>query len=448
LFNSHYRPHWRFDAHREINNMWISIYRFASRCALLSILYLPAYAISDSTETTAPRAITLDEAISKTLGQNPGLRAYGFQLDIKRGRLQQAGLAPNPELIVRVEDAMGTGEYQGFSNAETTISLGWVFERTLREHRISAAQASESVTVVDIEILRVDTAAETARRFLAVMANQARTQTAINAVELAEMTVKAAQRRVEVGLSPNADLARAQAELSYARLAVDDFEHELKTSRHLLAAQWGLNTPDFDRVQGDPFILPDAIPFQILQQQAEQNPEITRYLARQRLDEAELQLAKAERKPGWKGTFGMRRYENVNDVAFVTGFTVPLTLRNRNQGKITEALAVADQTLAETVAARVEIETTLYVFYEALQHSLHRANTLRNDVLPQIELALTETKSAYERGRYSYFDWRTVQAEMIEVQNKLIDASIDAHLNVIEMERLTGIRIAQAGSTP
>jgi len=428
--------------------MLISTYRLASSFILLSLLHLPAYAIAASAEAAAARSITLDQAIAETLERNPRLRASGFQQDIERGRIQQAGLTPNPELIVTVEDALGTGEYQGFSNAETTISLGWVFERKLPDHRVSAAQASESVSAVDIEILRVDTAAETARRFLTLMADQARTQTATDAVELAEMTVQVVQQRVEVGRSPNADLARARAGLSYSRLALDDNEHELQTSRHRLAAQWGLTAPDFARAAGDPYILPQVVPFQTLQQQAEQNPEISRYLARQRLDEAKLHLAEAELKPAWRGSLGVRRYENVNDVALVTGFTIPLTLRNRNQGKITEAHSVADQTVAETAAARVEIETTLYVFYAALQHSLHRANTLRNDVLPQIELALTETKSAYERGQYSYFDWRAVQAELISAQDALIDASVDAHRNVIEIERLTGVRFAQTRTAP
>ena len=133
-------------------------------------------------------------------------------------------------------------------------------------------------------------------------------------------------------------------------------------------------------------------------------------------------------------------------VALVAGFTIPLATRKSNQGRITEANAVIEQTLAETAAAKVNIETTLYVFYEALQHSLHRASSLRNDVLPRMEFALAETQTAYELGRYSYFDLRTVQAEIIEVQNALIEACIEAHRNVIEIERLTGVRVANAGT--
>jgi cobalt-zinc-cadmium efflux system outer membrane protein len=373
------------------------------------------------------------------------LLAHGYQLDIKRGRIQQASLPPNPELLVTVEDALGTGEYQGFISAETTVSLAWAFERAVREHRISVAQAGESLSAADIEILRVDIAAETALRFLTLMANQARAVTKKEAVDLAELTVRAVQRRVQAGRSPEADLARAQAELAFAVLAQEDIYHEIRTARHRLAAQWGTTEPDFERVLGNPYSFPSTLSFEDLKLQAEQNPQMKRYLTKQRLEEAELRLAEAQRKPGWRGVVGLRRFESTDDFALVTGVTIPLPMRNRNQGNIAEAHAVIEQTRAETAAAKVDIETTLYVIYEALQHSLHRANTLSNDVLPRLEFALAETQAAYELGRYGYFDWRAVQAELIAARNALIDASINVHRNVIEIERLTGVRITQTG---
>jgi cobalt-zinc-cadmium efflux system outer membrane protein len=425
--------------------MWVSIVRLAGGLAPLLCLSLP---FSVMANPSATENINLDQAVAQTLASNPQLQAFGYQLDIDRGHRQQAELAPNPELTVTVEDALGSGEYQGFDNAETTLSIGWVFERNIREHRASAALASESVTAVDIAILRVDSAAETARRFLEVLANQARAETSAAAVALAEQTVAAVQKRVEAGLAPGADLARARAELAYAGLTQEDNEHELATSRHLLAAQWGLTAPDFARADGNPYQLPATLPLPELQQRAEQNPEIQRYLAQQRLDEAVLRLAETQRKPGWRGSLGVRRYENVNDMALVTGFTIPLALKNRNQGNIAAAQAAADQTLAETAAAQVGIQTGLFVFHEALQHSLHRATTLRERVLPEIEQALEETRAAYESGRYSYFDWRAVQAELLAAQNELIDASVDAHRYVIEIERLAGVRFAQQGMNP
>jgi len=95
------------------------------------------------------------------------------------------------------------------------------------------------------------------------------------------------------------------------------------------------------------------------------------------------------------------------------------------------------------VAARVHLETQLYVLYESLQYSLHRAHVLRDRIIPLIESALSQTHDAYERGRYSYMEWGAVQSELIDARRELIAASIDSHRYVIEIERLTGTRVVK-----
>lgn len=425
--------------------MWVSTARLVCACSLLMVL--SASVRAESTSFSEADRITLDDAIANALERNPDLLAFGYQLDAGRGRVQQAGLAPNPELTIAIEDAVGTDDFRGIDSAETTISLAWALERGVRERRVDAARASASLSAVDAEILRVDVAAETARRFITLLANQARAVTVSEAVVLAEETVLAVTRRVESGGAPQADLARAEAELATTRLLQEDVEHELITARHRLAAQWGETAPNFAQVRGDPFVLPNTEPFAALRGRIEQNQDIARYLSTERLAEAELRLAEAQRKPAWQARVGVRRLESTDDHALVAGITIPLAVRNRNQGRIAEARAAISQSRAETTAARIRIETTLFVLYKALQHSLHHATTLQNEIIPRVESALAETRAAYERGRYSYLEWRTVQAELIDARRELIEASIDAHRQVIEIERLTGVRVAQPGTS-
>ena len=99
-------------------------------------------------------------------------------------------------------------------------------------------------------------------------------------------------------------------------------------------------------------------------------------------------------------------------------------------------------------AARVRIETELYVMYEKLQHSLHVTDALRGEIIPPLEHALVETRRAYKLGRYSYLELRIVQAELLDAHSKLIESGIDAHRNIIEIERLTGVRLTQTATTP
>ena len=99
-------------------------------------------------------------------------------------------------------------------------------------------------------------------------------------------------------------------------------------------------------------------------------------------------------------------------------------------------------------AVRVQIETQLFALYQELQHSLHVATTLRDEIVPRLELALLSTQSAYDAGRYGYFELRVVQTELLSARAELVEATIDAHRNVIEIERLTGTTVTSFQSQP
>jgi len=416
--------------------------------ACLFLLLFSAISFAESGLVTDGQMLSLNEAVVKTMVRNPGLLAFGQQLQAQDGRVLQAGLAPNPELSLTVENALGTGEFNGFDSAEATLSIAWVLERGVRQRRLDTARAGVSLLTVEADIMRLDAAAETARLFFACLSNQARMVSTGEAVQLAADTVKAIQKRVKAGKSPQADLSRAQAELARMKLNQEDIEHELLSASRRLAAQWGETEPGFTRVSGNLLTLPNTESFAILKARIDQNPDFSRFLSKQRLGEAELRLAEAQRKPNWRVSAGVRRHESFNDEALVANITIPLSLRNKNQGGIAEARANLAQTEAEAVAARIRIETSLFVIYQELQHSLHRAKTFRTEVIPRVEQAMSDTRSAYERGRYSYLEWRSVQEDLLTARSALVEASVDAHLNAIEIERLTGVRIAQPATSP
>ena len=406
----------------------------------LSIICLPVHAQNEPPENQV--AIDLSEAIARTVAKNPELSVLGYQIEAAEGMLQQAGLAPNPELSVVIEDALGTDEFSGVERAQTTITLAWMLERGKRQRRIEAANANVSLRTVDAEIMRLDVAAQTARLFLICLAYQGRLINSAEAVSQAQNTVAAVGVRVAAGRAPEADLARAEAELARTELVEEDYEHELLSAYRRLAAQWGQTQPDFNSVNGDLSLLPVAETFETLLVNVKRNPELARFMSQQRLYETELELVQARAKPNWRVYTGLRRFGDTNDIALVGGISIPLTVRNRNQGQISEARANLSSTEAETNAARIRVETSLYVLYQEFLHSLHLNKRLSEDVVPRLESALADTQRAYELGRYSYLEWSLVQAELLKANNDLLEASVDAHRIVIEIERLTGERFA------
>jgi cobalt-zinc-cadmium efflux system outer membrane protein len=413
---------------------------------VLSLLFSSSIS-AESLLLVDEHSISLNQAIAKTIEQNPELISFGYQIQVEQGLLKQAGMFSNPDLNVEIEDILGSGDFDGIDSAQTTISIGWALEQGVRKHKVDVARANVSLISNESEIMRVDKAAETAELYLACLTNQTRIINSRQAVELAKEIINAVQVRVTASKAPHAELARAKANLALKQLDLGDVEHDLMTSYRYLSAQWGEVVPQFKQVIGDIFQLPEIDSFEALKERLNQNSEYTRLLSQRRLNETELLLAKELSKPQWRVSAGVRRFESEDDQALVLGFTLPLTLRNRNQGQIAASNARLSKIDADTKAVNVKANAQLFALYTELQHSIHRATALNNVVIPSITQAVNDSHKAYERGRYSYLEWQVVQSELLDANKELIEATSNAHLFVIEIERLTGEKIATLSKT-
>ena len=399
-----------------------------------------AVAAQTAVAQTLP-SVTLDEALARTLDANPALAANGYRIDAAFGRFEQAGVAPNPVLDLAINDALGTDDFRGVRGVETTLSIIWSLERGVRLRQIDAARADISLREVEAQVMHLDAAAETARRFLACLAFQARLVNAAEAIRLAEQTVEAVRARVAAGGATQAELSRAEAGLVRAQLLEEDFEHELVSANHRLSEQWGETQPDFGRVVGYVQVLPAVEPLETLRSRVDANPDIAFFMTQRRLAEAELNVARARSRPDWQLRAGVRRFEATDDFAVVGEITVPVGTRDRYLGRIAETFADMARASGDARATRVRIETALFVLYQELLHDVAVAAILRDRLIPLLASALADTRRAYELGRSSYFDLSAVQSELLQARNELLETSIDAHGLVVEIERLTGVPI-------
>jgi cobalt-zinc-cadmium efflux system outer membrane protein len=389
------------------------------------------------------RRINLPQAINKTFAHNPELRVFSYALKAQSGRQLQASLAASPEMSFVVEDVLGSRNFKGMDSAQATLGIAWVLEGKVRQGYIDVASAGSSSLSKQADIKRLDAAAETARLYIIALANQARLNNAAKTAKLAQATVIAVKKRVAAGKAPAAELARARAELARRQLGHEDIEHELSSAIHVLAAQWGETQPGFTQVAGSIFNLPIIVPFETLKTRLAQSPEFTRLMSDKRLLQARLKLAESQSRPEWRVNLGVRHFETTNDQALVAGISIPFGERSRNRGRIVETRENLSQTQAKVDALKVRFETTLYVLSQELEHALHTVNAYSDNIIPQLEKALQETRRAYNLGRYGYLEWRSVQADLLDARSALVEASVNAHLKVIQIEHLTGVPVVQ-----
>jgi cobalt-zinc-cadmium efflux system outer membrane protein len=395
----------------------------------------------DGQSISLSEAINLEEAIKLTLNKHPELKAYQFRLMEQQGKVTQAKLSPKPVVSLMIEDAIGTGELGALDQAQTTLSVSWILDKRIKASRTYVANQGINVIEGEMAIKKLDVASQTAKYFIDVLAYQENTKIVTRAAQLATETVEELKKRVDVGQSPLAELYRAEAELSKRKLDIDDVKHELANAIQQLAAQWGSTIPNFKSVLGSFDAIPKLVSFGVLRREIRNNPNIKKYASIDRLKNAELKLAEEAAKSKWKFTSGLRRNERNNTFGLVAGVSIPFGGPNKNQGRISQAKAKISQNRVEEEATRINIETALFTVYQQLVHSIHQSEVLRTEVLPKFNLALTETRKAYEQGKYSYLEWLAVQNELIDAQTELLRAKLSIHYNKIELERLTGTQI-------
>lgn len=245
--------------------------------------------------------------------------------------------------------------------------------------------------------------------------------------------------------SPLAEGDRALVALERARNADAHAEHELQAVRYELAAAWGASQPDFGEAAADLYTLAPTGTYEELLLALDGTPDIARYLSEARLREAEIELALARRNPGVELGAGIRRDRAGDDTSLLLSFGMPLPIRDRNQGLITESRAQREAALAGHQAARVRARTQLYRHHQELLDRRREVGMLRERALPRMESALRHTEYAYERGRYSYLEWVDAQRELLDVKRDLIGAATQYHLTLIEIERLTGVAVSRGG---
>lgn len=405
------------------------------------ILIQAAYAtdVALATNNGPTGELSLGQAVEAALLHNPELAASAYEITAAEARITQAGLRPNPELAGQFENMFGTGEESGTQSLESTLSLSQVIELgNKRASRLNVASLDRDVAAIERQAQQLDVLAEVTRRFINVVAAQQAQTLARSATALTEQTLAAIVTRVQAARSPKAEQSRASIAVTRARIEQQQADSNLHSARRALAASWGARSADFVSAKADLFDLVPVKSFEDLSSRVQRNPDFLRFATEARLRDGELRLAQANARPNLNVSAGLRRFEATRDIALVAGFSVDLPVSNRNQGAIREAQARREQLRAQSQAALIRAEATLFSLYEELLAARSRVETLRGDAIPQAEAALDQSRVGYERGRFSYLELASAQQELLGLQTAAIEAAADYHQQLVEIERLTG----------
>jgi len=406
-------------------------------------------AVSKGRATDPNGPLDLDTAADLALMGHPDLARYVFDRAAIEGRRLQAGLKPNPEIGVDLENFAGDGLYQGADSLEATLRLQLLVERTgKREARIGVADAQGDQLDIELTLARLDVLASTTRHFIDVAETQAQFELTRRGLEYAEQTLLAAQRRVQAGAASSLETNRARIAVERANLALEHHEHELSVRRRHLAAQWGATEASFSEVRSELLQLPVTPEYGEWLMRLRQSPHFARFDVERRLREADVTLARSQAVADPTFSAGVRRLQQTHDTALIASLLVPLPVRDRNQGNIAEALAVRDRLDRERRAAAVRSEAALYDLSQELKHARAQVESLRDTVIPQAREALGLTRRGYANGRYSQIDLLDAQRTLLELESEQLRNAADYHRTLAAIERMTALAPAARTGNP
>lgn len=434
-------------------------------CVLLVLGLYPVPSLAASLYPPAQsQALTLSRALAQALESSPELAAFPATKRIAEAEKLQAGLYPNPNLGLELENFAGSGSLRGTQALQSTLTLSQLIPLGGKLDRgMEVANARLGGVAADYAVARLDVLAETARRYTDVAEAQARHALAQRSVKLADNTLQTVKRRVQAGAASSAETSRARVALTRTQLDLQRAAAQLDAARIALAAMWGAPEPGFTQVSADLAKLPLLQAFGQFVTAVQKSPRLQRYAATQRLRKAELRLAKAQAVPNLTLSAGVRRLEygatRTNpDYGLVASLSLPLPIFDRNQGNIAAAHARIQQSGIKREAAFLRLRTVLYGLYRADQQARARAQTLSREAIPQADKALKLIKRGYARGAFSFLDLLDAQHQVIALQAGVISARADAHRLDAELERLsaqpvvaplpTAPDIASHGDTP
>ena len=204
--------------------------------------------------------LTLDQALTEALVQNPSLAVERHEIGIAAGTLRQARLYPlNPEL--ELEGSAGRGRGRGGEDTRRSLNgqgIGLsqtIWLRGQRGFRIQAAEAGVDRAAAGVQNAEREVIGETLQAFGEILVAQQRLALARDLVALATDVRGSAVKLFEADAVPQLDVFRAEVELTKAQNRVVAEERALTTAQRALALLLARPTNQAIRAEA-PLILP------------------------------------------------------------------------------------------------------------------------------------------------------------------------------------------------
>lgn len=376
--------------------------------------------------------ITLAAALDQANATSPRIAVSEARVRAAEALARQAGLRPNPEASIEVENFAGTGPYSGLSASEVTLGFSQQVERGgKRSARRALAAAQRDLAILELTRTRATLALDIGTAFAELRAAEDRAVLARENAARAEQFVQTATVLVDVGRDPPLRQLRAEALLAEANAESARSFGQLLSARRLLQVLTGNEDNELSAVADEDAVSPTPATGQLPTLDV-RIAEASVAAARARVDQA-----RADAVPDITASGGVRQFSDGRDAGFIVGLSMPIPIHNRNRGGIEAAQAEELAAESELLIARIDANRSIYDASIALQAADARLAVLAGPNLQQAEEALRLATIGYNAGRFTLVELLDAQSALISAQQALIDARLDRARALAALTRAT-----------
>ena len=393
-----------------------------------------------------PKTLDLDQAVEIALSRHGGLDAARAAIEARAGSTRQAGLLPNPVFSLQTENWRFYGT-PGFSASRNLDVFAWVrlpIETAgKRTRRVELAEADERIAEHQRQLLAWRIRQSVKKAYWEALA-------AVSDVEMLARSRETLQRlenyhEVQVGQGALAevDLIKVRVEAGRAALALSGAEMEVGRGKIALLEAMGipeLNT-DFEVRQ------PEARPVnlswdaaratrQTVETALVHRPEILIGRAQVERARANVALQRSLARPDVTPYLGYKRNNAFHTL--IGGFSISLPVRDKNTGRIEEALAQVRRREADLRAVEARIGAEVAAALETVRRRQEIVRSMETGMLDRARETSRIAQAAYQEGGVELLEVLDAQRAQNEIALFYSRSALDYQLSWVDLETASG----------
>lgn len=392
-------------------------------------------------EPETKSGLTLKQALQLTRDNNPELNLYPLYLRKSEAELQQADTYPIPE-----------GEIE-ITKDEASLTLSQTFELGNKRHnRIGYNNAKQQQLHAEFAISRLNSMAETSRRFYQVLALQQQSRVLKTRIGQEKRALNIINQRANAGSVLQADVANMALRLARSKNTLEQLTFSIEDAKSHLALMWLGNGDDISQLSGNLANLP-ILPNEeqlsaVINDHLEQLPDYQLQVALLSLAENQLRLAQASSRADLNLGVGISHDRNTNDPSLILTASMPLNFLsvggNPSRGRINSAQAQQQVSFEQVESKRQELQIALSRIQQNLNKNIQLAKRIHSELLPLAVEVLSATQKAYRQGQYRVSQWIDAQNQVFTLELDLINSHVRIYNQILELERTLGQSIVSA----